>query len=187
MSDIQSGTLSIRGRAYRPIHADYAKALWEAQNPLLQRGEMGIEQDTRKFKIGDGVTRWNDLEYSTGPKGDTGPYFTPSVDTSGNISWTNNGGLPNPETQNIKGDNGADGVTFTPSVNAAGDISWTNDGGLPNPPTQNIKGPLGTNAPIVTTISAASTDLEVCSAKCVYNTVGIINNALNIINNGVQP
>lgn len=156
MSDIQSGTLSIRGRAYRPIHADYAKALWEAQNPLLQRGEMGIEQDTGKFKIGDGVTRWNSLGYSSGDKGDTGPYFTPSVNADGDLSWTNTGGLPNPETVNIMGPQGP-------------------------------QGPLGTNAPIVTTISASSTDLEVCSAKCVYNTVGIINNALNVINNGVQP
>ena len=38
--------------------------------------------------------------------GATGPYFTPAVDASGNISWTNNGGLPNPASQNIKGPQG---------------------------------------------------------------------------------
>lgn len=32
-----------------------------------------------------------------------GPYYTPYVDEDGNLSWTNNGGLPNPATVNIKG------------------------------------------------------------------------------------
>lgn len=39
-------------------------------------------------------------------KGDPGPHFTPAVDGEGNLSWTNNGGLPNPETVNIKGPKG---------------------------------------------------------------------------------
>ena len=32
-----------------------------------------------------------------------GATFTPSVDSDGNLSWTNDGGLPNPPTVNIKG------------------------------------------------------------------------------------
>ena len=39
-SDLQGATLTIRGRAYRPIMANYLAALWAAQNPILQRGEM---------------------------------------------------------------------------------------------------------------------------------------------------
>lgn len=35
--------------------------------------------------------------------GADGATFTPSVDANGDISWTNNGGLPNPPTQNIMG------------------------------------------------------------------------------------
>ena len=38
-----------------------------------------------------------------------GVTFIPSVDTSGNISWTNNGGLENPTSQNIKGPQGIQG------------------------------------------------------------------------------
>ncbi len=59
---------------------------------------------------------WFDLGliFPTGPRGDTGPYFTPSVDSSGNLSWTNNGDLPNPDTVNIKGPPGEDAVS--PSV-----------------------------------------------------------------------
>lgn len=38
-----------------------------------------------------------------------GGYFTPSVDSNGNLSWTNNMELLNPETVNIKGIKGNDG------------------------------------------------------------------------------
>lgn len=38
-----------------------------------------------------------------------GGYFTPSVDSNGNLSWTNNMELHNPETVNIKGIKGNDG------------------------------------------------------------------------------
>ena len=40
-------------------------ARWVAVNPILQEGEIGLELDTRRIKFGDGVTAWNDLEYST--------------------------------------------------------------------------------------------------------------------------
>ena len=45
-----------------------------------------------------------------GKKGDNGATFTPSVDAAGNLSWTNDQGLENPSTQNIKG---AKGDAFT--------------------------------------------------------------------------
>lgn len=58
---------------------------------------------------------WMSLgQLATGPKGDTGPYYSPSVSSSGVITWTNNGGLPNPEGVNIKGpagNPGQDGVS----------------------------------------------------------------------------
>ena len=73
MSDIQSGTLQIKGRAYRPIMATYTLDLWTAQNPLLQRGEIGVVQDTNTFKVGDGIHNWNDLSYATGSPGPQGP------------------------------------------------------------------------------------------------------------------
>ena len=40
------------------------KANWTTQNPTLLKGEVGIEIDTRHFKIGDGVTAWSSLEYA---------------------------------------------------------------------------------------------------------------------------
>ena len=44
-----------------------------------------------------------------GPKGDAGPYFLPSVSAEGVLSWTNNGGLENPEPANIRGPQGEQG------------------------------------------------------------------------------
>jgi hypothetical protein len=43
--------------------------------------------------------------------GEDGATFFPSVDEKGDLSWTNDKGLPNPPTVNIKGAKGADGYT----------------------------------------------------------------------------
>lgn len=41
------------------------KTNWEAVNPILAIGEMGIEKDglLQNIKVGDGVTPWNSLQY----------------------------------------------------------------------------------------------------------------------------
>lgn len=38
-------------------------ANWKAANPILLKGELGIEIDTRKLKIGDGISPWLGLKY----------------------------------------------------------------------------------------------------------------------------
>ena len=50
-----------------------------------------------------------------------GPYFTPSVNADGDLSWTNNGGLPNPSSVNIKGEPGQ-GLTVEGIVSTVGDL-----------------------------------------------------------------
>jgi|SRR5689334_18064643 len=42
-------------------------ANWASANPVLSDGEIGIEKDATpiKFKIGDGTTTWNSLDYFT--------------------------------------------------------------------------------------------------------------------------
>lgn len=49
-------------------------ANWTASNPILAQGEIGIETDTDKFKVGNGVTAWNSRPYGgiVGPQGATG-------------------------------------------------------------------------------------------------------------------
>lgn len=36
---------------------------WTIANPVLAAGEIGVESDTAKFKIGDGVNTWSSLDY----------------------------------------------------------------------------------------------------------------------------
>lgn len=41
-------------------------AEWAAANPVLASGELGLENDTKRIKIGDGATVWNLLPYGLG-------------------------------------------------------------------------------------------------------------------------
>lgn len=144
-----------------------------------EKGEQGIQG----LK---GDTGLQGPQGPVGPKGEQGDAgvrgitFTPVVDSRGNISWSNDGGLENPQTVNItgpQGDTGAKGdtgprgekgeagdagpkgdkgTTFVPSVDTDGNISWSNTDGITNPETVNIKGPKGdrgsdATVPIATT------------------------------------
>lgn len=136
------------------------------QGPKGDPGPQGVKGDPGE-KGEQGV---QGLKGDTGPQGEQGPVgpkgeqgdtgargitFTPVVDSEGNISWSNDGGLENPQTVNItgpqgdtgaKGDTGPQGekgTTFIPSVDTDGNISWSNADGIANPETVNIKGPKG--------------------------------------------
>lgn len=60
-----------------------------------------------------GQTGAQGVQGEIGPRGYT---FTPAVDDAGNLSWTNDGGLPNPEEVNIKGPIGATGPQGNPGA-----------------------------------------------------------------------
>lgn len=45
-------------------------------------------------------------------EGTPGATFTPQLDDNGNLSWTNDQGLPNPEPVNLKGPKGEDGTMY---------------------------------------------------------------------------
>ena len=62
-----------------------------------------------------------------GKQGKTGVTFTPHVDSEGNLSWTNDGGLENPVTVNIKGQKGDTGKDST----------------VPGPKGDSVTGPVG--------------------------------------------
>lgn len=60
------------------------------------------------------------------PRGVT---FTPSVSDAGEISWTNDGNLPNPATKSVKGQKGDTGISFagveyTPSTASGGNNTF---------------------------------------------------------------
>jgi hypothetical protein len=46
---------------------------WTSVDPILAEGEMGLETDTGKFKVGNGIDEWSLRPYASGPTGPTGP------------------------------------------------------------------------------------------------------------------
>ena len=90
-------------------------ANWTTANPTLAIGEMGLETDTKKFKIGDGTTAWNSLAYG-GIQGTTG-----SAGSTGNQGTTGTTGAQGTTgTGNLTGFNAQTGTTYTL---VAGDVS----------------------------------------------------------------
>ncbi|NBW14124.1 MAG: hypothetical protein EBR82_39615 [Caulobacteraceae bacterium] len=87
-------------------------AQWTATNPVLAEGEFGAETDTRKFKIGNGVTAWNSLQYWGGGGGAAN--FTDLGDVP--ASYSGQGG------KYVKVKSTADGLEFGTLTIAAGDL-----------------------------------------------------------------
>ena len=59
------------------------------------------------------------------PRGDNGYYYTPNVNTNGDISWTNNGGLINPEIVNIKGPQGVSYYLYVAYAETSTGTGWS--------------------------------------------------------------
>lgn len=83
--------------------------------PILQDTADALREKTgttRSYSPAQFAEAIRGIEGTVGPKGekgdkgDTGTTFTPSVDSAGNITWANDGGLPNPDPANIKGPKG---------------------------------------------------------------------------------
>ena len=54
--------------------------------------------------------------FGAGDVGESGATFTPNVDADGNLSWSNDKGLSNPATVNIKGPRGEQGIQGEPGM-----------------------------------------------------------------------
>jgi hypothetical protein len=62
---------------------------WTSANPLLAEGEVGVEIDTLKLKVGNGTDNWNALPYFGGGGGTvTGVTATSPVNSSGGVAPT---------------------------------------------------------------------------------------------------
>ena len=104
--------------AYRIILRRDGSTNWESQNPVLLLGEPGYETDTGKFKIGNGVSTWSDLDYYIGATGGTG--------ATGSVGAT--GATGSAGATGATGSAGATGATG--SAGATGSVGATGPAGV---------------------------------------------------------
>ena len=71
-----------------------------------QKTEDYIRLQWLEDKLDEYLRKAADSGAFDGKPGDNGVTFTPSVSENGDLSWRNNGGLPNPQTVNIRGPKG---------------------------------------------------------------------------------
>jgi hypothetical protein len=113
-------------------------ANWTSNNPTLAAGELGLETDTTKYKIGDGTTAWNSLAYAytagaagatgpTGPTGSVGPSGATGVTgPTGPVGATGPSGATGPTgPTGATGASGATGAGGVEAVNAQVGTTYT--------------------------------------------------------------
>lgn len=84
-------------------------AEWQRLNPVIDDGELVVELDTHKLKVGDGKLNYNDLPYYEGPRGES--VTKVQLSENGDLSiW-----IGDQETKlgNIKGQKGDKGISIT--------------------------------------------------------------------------
>lgn len=119
------------GGYYVPSVDDEGNLTWTASDPTMP------DVDGANIK---GPAGSDGKDGAPGQDGAPGTTFTPSVDSEGNLSFTNDGGLPNPEPVNIKGPKGDDGegipeITEADNGKVLGALNgvavWVNGGSAP--------------------------------------------------------
>lgn len=108
--------MATRNLVGRVSNLNFTATEWTSSNPILLAGEIGIESDTKKIKIGDGTSNWSDLDYFVGDV-DLSNYATKDEIPSE---------LPNPETLAIQV-NGSELGTYDGSTETTVNITMTAD------------------------------------------------------------
>lgn len=141
-------------------------AQWTSANPILAAGEMGVETDTVKAKIGDGALAWNSL-----------PYFGGDVSTTATQTLTN---------KTISVDNNTlSGIAATSFVlsNASGNIDGT--ASQKTIPTGDVIGTSDTQTLTNKTIDASNNTLtNVSLTTAVTGTLPVANGGTGITSLG---
>lgn len=147
-------------------------AEWTAANPLLAIGELGLETDTGKFKVGNGSNNWTTLAYSSGTTGPAGSVSVGTTTTSaagGNASVTNSG-TPTAATLNFtipRGSTGPQGPTGAQGpTGPTGPIGPT--GAVSTEPST-VPGPTGPTGPQGVPVTLKGSKVDVASLPATGN------------------
>lgn len=95
---------------------------WQNKNPILEKGELGIESDTNYIKVGDGKTTWNSLSYISSPSADN------KLDANGTAQKAISDSLGNNISKTYIKSLSASGstITYTKGDNKTGTIQLEN-------------------------------------------------------------
>jgi hypothetical protein len=98
-------------------------ANWTDANPTLLAGEIGIESDTEKIKIGDGATAWNSLGYQPWSELSTYPIVNADISATAEIAVSK---LANGTArQLLQTDAAGTGVEFASNIDVPGTLDVT--------------------------------------------------------------
>ena len=129
-------------------------AAWTAANPTLAEGELGVELDTSKFKIGTGSTAWTSLAYATGPSGPSGAASTVPGATgpSGAASTVPGPTGPTGAASTVAGPTGPTGAASTVpgptgATGAASTVAGPTGPSGPSGAASTVAGPTGPTGP----------------------------------------
>ena len=103
-------------------------ANWTLYNPVLAEGMPGFESDTDKFKVGDGLSSWTELNY--GAAVDLSSYATTSAVAAGYVPRITSVDNRLTRFDGITGAVQSSGITVDDSDNVSGVLALNTDGVL---------------------------------------------------------
>lgn len=156
------------------------EANWSSANPTLSGGEIGIETDTLKFKLGNGSTAWNSLNYYATPQlNDTGDVTITSPSSGQFLKW--NGSAWVNDTIDLGTDTAG---SYVSSLVAGTGVTLSNNSGETATPTIAIGQAVGTSDNVTFNNVSVSGNLTVSGTTTTLNTETLtINDNVIVLNN----
>ena len=179
-------------------------ATWTSVNPVLSAGEIGLESDTGKIKLGDGTTAWTGLTYFYGSlqnasyvqslvagtgltiTGNSGSGTTPTINIGQSVATSASPTFAQVTVNNIPtSDNHVASKSYVDGI--ASSINWHEStnlataAALPNAPTYSN----GTNGVGATLTASASARLVVDGTNASTGNRIIVKNQVNAVHNGI--
>ena len=128
--------MSIEKIPLRVQHKRMTANEWRNSSLILLDGEIGVESDTGYLKVGDGRSRFSELQYLTGPRGATGERgLTGPQGPAGRDGQVTFAALTQQQKNELKGERGQqgerglpgqpgrDGANGTPGINGRDGVS----------------------------------------------------------------
>lgn len=158
------------------------EANWSSANPTLSGGEIGIETDTLKFKLGNGSTAWNSLNYYATPElNDTGDVTITSPSSGQFLKW--NGSAWVNDTIDLGTDTAG---SYVSSLVAGTGVTLSNNSGETATPTIAIGQAVGTTDNVTFHDLTVSGNLTISGTTTTLNTETLtINDNIIVLNNNV--